>query len=255
MAAKNWESDFRYAAIQASVAAFRDEMPDDLFESDRSFCVPIGERPVIGWTPGKTMLVVMFLGFGLLAAGVGIGTLAEDDNAPPWLMGLALLSTFTGIFSFFSVLLLDRWVVAWCMGWRGKEFLSHADSKVLTAEVSDADPANLKISIDGDDYVLIELDKPSGRLLMEGISAKYQILRSDVVRIAPFSFMNYLGAEIEYRIDDDTHLTLAIARVSMLTELINQVPIFGFLRKRIRNKILDAVCDWALQIPDGQLID
>ncbi|KAA5547070.1 hypothetical protein FYK55_01230 [Roseiconus nitratireducens] len=257
MAAKTWESDFRYPAMQASVRKFRDDFPDDLFATEESFCVPVGDRPVRGWTPGKTMLVALVLGFALLGGGVAILSFVDeeaDDISATLLTLLAVTSSLSGIAMFFLPLLLDRYLVAWCIGWRGKELLDQPDGDVFAAEVSDTDRTRMKIQIDGDDYVLVRMDETQGRLWIEGVSARYQVQRRDVLAIEPFQFMNYLGAELEYRIDDETSLRIAIARVSMLWEVTNQLPFLAFLRKRIPNRPLRYLQTWWTGVEEAELV-
>ena len=93
----------------------------------------------------------------------------------------------------------------------------------MAAELSNADRSKMKISIDGDDHVLVLFDEDSRRLVIEGIGARYQMRAADV-HVEPFEFMNYVGADITCRIDSQTQLRVAIARVSMLLELIRQLP-------------------------------
>ena len=77
MAARTWEADFRYPAIQASIPLIRDGYLDDPFRFDGSFCIPVAERPAVGWTPGKIMLIFLVLGFALLGTGAYLGAQAE----------------------------------------------------------------------------------------------------------------------------------------------------------------------------------
>ena len=246
MAAKTWEKDFRYRAMQASVKKFEPTMPEDLYEIQESFCVPVGERPVSGWTPGKTFLLAIVLGFALLLGGVLILSAVDEeaqDIKSTVLTTLAVCCSLSGIAMFFVPLMFDRKLVAWCTGERGSELLQ-TGGEILTAEISDSNPAKQKIEIDGDDYVLMKLDSKHRRLQIEGISARYQILRDDVVSIDPFLFMNYLGAVVDYRIDDTTRLKIAVARVSTLYEVTRQIPILFFVRKKIKNRILVSLNQW-----------
>lgn len=72
---------------------------------------------------------------------------------------------------------------------------------------------------------------------MEGIAARYQIRAEDVEWVVPFEWMNHVGVELSYRINEATSLRLAIARPSMMTELLRQAPILFFLRPMISNRI------------------
>ena len=249
MAAKTWERDFRYPAIQASVRALADADPEDPFEHPGSFCIPIAKKPLVGWTVGRTMLIAMVLGFALLIGGVVLGSSVEQDGGPreSLLVTLAAACSVSGILMFLLPVKFDRFILSWLIGRRGRDLTHRASgAKILSAEVSDTNRANMKITIDGDDHVLILFDEQHHRLLMEGQGARYQIRADDVEKLLPFEFMNYLGAEIVCRIDSQTHLRVALARVSMLLEVTRQLPFLFFLRKRIKNKVLQH-CQRTLQ--------
>lgn len=245
MVAKTWESDFRWAAITASIRKFGDEIPDDIFHLRESFCLPVAERPIVGFSPGKVMLIALVLGFALLGGGAWIAsTLDEGANDPrsALVLAVAALSSLSGMAMFFLPTVFDRRLVSFFLRNRGRDLLHRTgDGTLLTAEISNADDSAMKISIDGDDHALIWADRTSRRLIIEGVAARYHICEEDVVRIAPFVFVNYVGADISYRIDDDIVLRIAIARVSSLLELTRQLPFLAFLRKRIRNRVLDEV--------------
>jgi hypothetical protein len=253
MAAKTWETDFRYRAICESVKCIGDEHVDDLFNFAGSFCVPVAEKPIVGWTPGRVFLIALVLGFACLGGGAFIGGKAERNanlglakNAAMLPLGVCL--AVTGIALFFLPLMLDRSIMKLLLGARGVE-LARVPGGILCAEVSDPDRAKIKISVDGDDYVLLLADRANRRLLMEGVAARYMIRAADVVDLRPFAFVNYVGAEIAFRINDNTTLAIAIARVSPLLELTRQAPVLSFLRKLIRNRI-HAACAEALQFGD-----
>ena len=79
MAAKTWETDFRYQAIQESIKLVRSENAGDIFRSRSSFCIPIANRPIVGWTPGRLFIVFLVLGFGLLIAAAILAGIAERN--------------------------------------------------------------------------------------------------------------------------------------------------------------------------------
>src|SRR5688572_25361519 len=254
MAAKTWETDFRYLAICESVKELGDEPCDDLFSFPGSLCVPVAKKPVVGLTPGKICIAFLVLGFALLGSGVFVVGKDErnvnqgkEKNAAMVPVGFCL--GLAGISCFFAPLLLDRYIMRLLLGSRGSE-LVHRPGDLLCAEISHTDRTKMKISIDGDDYVLVLADYVNRRLLIEGVAARYMIRATDVTDLQPFEFLNYVGAQITFRINDKTPLSIAIARVSMLLEVIRQVPILFFLRKRIRNRIL-RVCTEAFRLKDG----
>ena len=151
---------------------------------------------------------------------------------------VAACCTLSGILTLFLPAKLDRRIVSWLIGDRGHELLGRSSRAcIMAAELSNADRSKMKISIDGDDHVLVLFDEDSRRLVIEGIGARYQMRAADV-QVEPFEFMNYVGVEITCRIDSQTQLRVAIARVSMLLELIRQLPFLFFLRKRISNRLL-----------------
>jgi hypothetical protein len=244
MAAKTWEADFRYRAIQESIRLIRNESPGDIFRSQGSFCIPIAHKPIVGWTPGKLFLIFLVLGFVLLIAAAIIAGIAEQNPNVGVGEEAVRIALFVALFvlgmaCFFVPVLLDRFLMRLLTGARGAELASRP-GELLCAEISDTDPRKMKVSIDGDDFVLILADRENRRLLLEGVAARYLIRAEDVTDLKPFQFMSYVGAEITYRIGETTGLSLAIARTSVLLETIRQLPFLYFLQKRIKNPILKA---------------
>lgn len=252
MAAKTWETDFRKDAIRASLQKLGPEHRENPFETDESFCVPVGEKPVPFWTPGKISLICIVIGFVLLAAGAIIVSYAENQQGPKQtlLIILGACCSLSGFLTFFIPAKGDRLIISRMIGERALDKVeTFAGSETLSAELGKPGVEGQKLSIDGDDHVLVFFDRERKRLLVEGIGARYQICSEDVTHLAEFEFMNYLGAEISCRIDDETELEIAIARVSILFELLRQIPIFYFLRKRIKNRILAMVSE-TLEMPE-----
>ncbi len=83
MAAKTWEKDFRYPAIQASIRLLGDGYYDDPFRFPGSFCIPVAEKPIVGWTPGRVSLIAIVVGFLLLAAGALLAATTNDKQPAP----------------------------------------------------------------------------------------------------------------------------------------------------------------------------
>lgn len=242
MAAKNWESDFRYAAIRASIEKLGSQPDVETFDAPGSLCVPIAKKPVVGLTPGKVMVVCLVLGFSCLGGAVFLtGTAERNKNRgrpnAAWLVPVGSVLGVAGISLFFAPILCDRWIVRFVVGSRASALVRRS-GKLLCAEISNTDRSKMTVSIDGDDYVLLLADQDHHRLLIEGIAARYMIRSSDVTDLQPFQYLNYVGAELTYRIDSKTTLSLAIARVSLLLELTRQVPPLFFLRRLIKNRIL-----------------
>lgn len=64
-------------------------------------------------------------------------------------------------------------IVSLFLGDRGRQLRRRAGlSGVIASELADGDLAKQSISIDGDDHVLVFMDKAQRRLLIEGISAR-----------------------------------------------------------------------------------
>lgn len=252
MAAKTWEADFRYPAIQASIPQIREGYLDDPFRFDGSFCLPVAERPAVGWTPGKIMLIVLVIGFALLGAGAFLASRAErNPNASVALMIAAAVCSLSGIASFFVPVKFDRYVISWLIGNRGRELIERAGmAQIMSAEVSNADRASMKLSIDGDDHVLIFLDEAHRRILIEGTAARYQIRAADVEQLLPFEFMNYVGVEVVCKVSETARLHMAVARVSLMLEFIRQIPILFFLRSRIPNRLYQRFSEVLSHPPD-----
>ncbi len=242
MAAKSWDADFRYAAIRQSMKVVRNAKAGDIFCCPSSLCVPVANKPIVGWTPGRIMIIALVLGFALMFGGAVVVSMAEDANvrgngngneAILTVLGAGL--SLCGLSCFFLPVTMDRFVMKRLLGSRGAE-LALYPGKLLCAELSDADRSKMKISIDGDDYVLILADYENRRLLIEGVAARYLIRAEDVTDFCRFQFMNYVGAEITFRVGDEILLSVAIARVSLLLELTRQLPFLFFLQKRIKNR-------------------
>ncbi len=254
MAAKTWDADFRFPAIQASIRTVVDAHRQDPFGFPGSFCLPVGKKPVVGWTPGRVMLIAFVLGFALIGAGALLTTKVDRDQpggADTVLLTLAGCCTVLGITTMLVSVKLDRFILRWLIGDRAHDLVGRSGmAETMTAELSDADRSKAKISIDGDDHVLILFDDEHNRLMIEGIGARYQIRAEDVKELKTFEYMNYLGVEIIYQIDQATRLRVAIARVSLLLEVTRQVPFLFFMRKRISNKLFDR-CAQTLQQVDG----
>lgn len=242
MAARTWEDDFRYPAITASMKLIREGYLDDPFRCQASFCIPVVGRPAVGLTPGKITLFALVLGFALLGGGVWLGTIAAPKGGPKGqenipLMIAALTCSLSGIAVFFSPACFDRHIVGWLIGERGRRLIERAGmTQIMAAEISNADRTRLKIAIDADDHVLIYPDADHRRILIEGTAARYQIRAEDVDTIDPFEFENYVGVQVSCRVGD-TNLFMAVARVSILLELIRQVPILFFLRGWMANRL------------------
>ena len=212
----------------------------------------MGEKPVPFWTPGKISLIILVIGFALLAAGAIIISFAEKQLGlqQTLLTILGVSCSLSGFLAFFIPAKGDRLIITRMIGHRVRDrFDSLAPVDTLSAELGKSGVEGQQLSIDGDDHVVIFFDRERKRLLIEGIGARYQVRADDVTHLAEFEFMNYLGAEISCRIDDETELEMAIAKVSILFELLRQIPIFYFLRKRIKNRVLTMVSE-TLEMPE-----
>ena len=238
MAAKTWSDDFRSSAINSSISRLPDRNEDDVFGWPSSFCLPVSDRPVVGFTPGKLTLILLALGFVLL--GLAVWLTGNEDDPAAWRMILAAASGISGMACFFAPAVFAKQIAFLFLQQRGWRLHSMASpEKLMTSELSDGAVGKQKIEIDGDDYVLIFMDKANQRILMEGIAARYQIRSEDVISVEDFMFINYVGARIRCRIGEDAELCFAIAKVSILFELTRQLPFLIFLRKRIRNRLLE----------------
>lgn len=257
MAARTWDEDFRKDAIKASIRNLGPEYRDNPFLYDGSFCLPVGENPAPFWTPGKFSLIALVIGFALLAGGAAIVSAAEtlDGEVDPVLLTLAALCSLSGFAMFFIPVKGDRLILRWMLGDRVRSRLDEFDVRhVMSSELGQPGPKGRKLSIDGDDHVLIFFDDGNHRIMIEGIGARYQIRARDVESLNAYQFMNYMGVEITCRIDENTTLDIALARVSLLYELLTQVPIFLFLKKRLKNPLLEK-CEQTLQFSDAISLD
>ena len=210
--------------------------------------MPVAEKPAVGWTPGKINIVVLVLGFAGILGGGLMAALSErlDDTGSTIALIIGAVLSLGGITTLLAVAKMDKKIIRFLVGKRASHLFERAESglDLLCSELSSAEQ-KVTISVDGDDHVLILVDTKNSELLMEGTGARYRIRASDVTYLAPFQFMNYLGAEIRCRVDDETELHFAIARVSIAFEITRQIPILFFLRKRIRNRLLEA-CEAAM---------
>jgi len=252
MAAKTWDKDFRNKAILASIQKLSAEHREDPFQSDESFSVPVRETPVPYWTPGKISLIFLVIGFVFLALGAIIVSFAENqaDKMQPLLIALGATCSLSGFLMFFIPAKGDRLIISRMIGDRVRSKSESFERKdILSAELGQPGVEGQKLSVDGDDHVLVFFDRDRKRLLIEGIGARYQICADNVTHFAEFQFMNYLGAEIHCRIDENTELEIAIARASILFEIFRQIPILFFLRKKIKNQVF-TMCEQTLAISE-----
>ena len=234
--AKHWESDFRYPAIQASMAQVEREPQQDALDRAFSFCLPVTALPLPSWiTPDKISLLFLILGMGGLAAGaIMAATMDLDDGGIK--MWIAASSSLTGMLLLFMPALLHKRMTIWKIGDRVDQLLSRFPRmESVCCELGDS--INPTLSIDGDDHVLILFDTSNRRLLIEGLAASYQIRGDDVSLVGPFEFGGALGAEIECKIAGETFFRFGILRTSILNELIRQVPILP--DRWIKNHLLD----------------
>lgn len=240
MAAKSWDVDFRHEAIVASVQVLKDLGVDEPTEANVSYCLPLHDRPVVGITPGKVMMVALVLGMALLCAGAAIGGLLAKND--PRFIYVAVGCSLTGMACLF-IGSFDRSIMRWILGVRGTELAERSRAfPLISAELSNTDRSKMKMSIDGDDYVLLLADETERRVVIEGVSCRYQIMAADVEDIQPFEFINLYGAEVQYRITPAVSLRLAIAKVSMRATLLQQAPLLYFiLGSKIPNPVLQKV--------------
>lgn len=253
MAARTWDQDFRKEAIQASIRKLGPEYRDDPFLYDGSFCLPVAEKPVVGWTPGRFSLIALVVGFVLMGAGAAIISAAEEAAAQvdPLVLTLAGLCSLAGFAMFFIPIKGDKLILRWMLGDRVRSRLQEFDARqVMSSELGQPGPKGRKLSIDGDDYVLIFFDDENQKVMIDGTAARYQIRARDVESLNAYQFMNYMGVEITCRIDEHTTLEIALARVSLLYDMLTQVPIFLFLKKRLKNPLLQK-CEQTLQFADA----
>ncbi|MEM9944424.1 MAG: hypothetical protein AAF939_22920, partial [Planctomycetota bacterium] len=238
-----WESDFRYPAMQASMAIVADEQLDDLSGCQFSFCLPVFSKPVNSWiNPGRLSLLFLVLGFGGLICGGLMAFKAEQDLETnfTWVL-IALACGVSGIAFLLLPALLQKRINSWFIGDRGKALVAKSrGGDLIYCELGDS--SNPKLTIDGDDNVIVLLDKVNERLLIEGVAASYQIRKQDVRSIQNFEFMGCIGADIVYQIGSATTLRLGIASADIKKELTRQIPFLSFIKKDwSRNRILDAV--------------
>ncbi|MDB4637349.1 MAG: hypothetical protein P8M30_10420 [Planctomycetaceae bacterium] len=252
MSAKTWDKDFRKDAIRASIQKMKPEEREDPFQTDESFCIPVRETPVPFWTPGKVSLIFLLIGFVFLGLGAVIVSYAEKrvDHLQPVLIALGVACSLSGFLKFFVPAKGDRLIISRMIGERARRKIESFDRKAsISAELGESGVEGQNISVDGDDHVLVFFDQARKRLLIEGIGARYQICAVDVTHFSEFQFMNYLGAAISCRINESTELNIAIDRVSILFEILRQIPIFWFLRKRIKNQVF-VMCEETLGLSE-----
>lgn len=239
-----WESDFRYPAMQASMIVAEHCAEADVFDITSSFCLPVSEKPVVSWvTPGRITLMFLILGLAGLICGAIISSQIDEGNPlnGVWL-SLAACSSLSGFCCFFIPMLVQKHIIKWCIGDRGKALANKSSGNdLIYCELGDS--SNPHLTIDGDDFIVMLLDRANQRLLIEGVGASYQIRGDDIVSIQEFQFMGCMGADIVYRIDPGTCLRVGIAKANGLKELRNQMPFLVFVDRWIKNQILDEVLD------------
>jgi len=251
MAAKLWTEDFRFHAIQHSIRRLGSDEIEDPFRCAGSFCLPVGERPMVGWTPGRVAIIILVATFSLLGIAMLLARWEEQMAPGPAasvVFGAAVCCGLAGMVGFFIPAKFDRQIVGWLIGERGRQLMQRTGLvETMSVEISSPESAT-KITIDGDDHALVGFDDENHRLLVEGVAARYQIRAADVERLIRYQYKNYVGADITYRIDPETTLRIIVARVSLLLEVYRQVLILSFLKRTIRNRIFES-CARTLERP------
>src|SRR5690606_1718562 len=146
----------------------------DIFRSKTSLCVPVGEKPAVGWTPGRIFLIFLGLGFLFLISAAVLGAQAERDDKKddPVLIAVCAVLGLSGMGCFFVPATMDRFSMTRLLGSRRADLIEQP-GELLCAEISHTDRSKMKIEIDGDDYVLCLADAKNRRLLIEGVAARY----------------------------------------------------------------------------------
>ena len=238
----HWKRDFRYEAIRASISRASQFPDSDPFDLPFSFCLPVAEKPIVAWiTPGRIVIVFLVLGMaGILGGAITVSIFDENHKHVNFWLAVGCSFSLTGFICLLTPILLQDFIISWGVGDRGKMLLQNSNrADLLCCELGDS--VNPSITIDGDDHVIVHLDRANNRLLIEGISATYQILAKDVVLMLPFEFGSYLGADIVYSVDEETTLRIGIAKASQIKEFRAQATIFYFLDRWVRNKVYDDI--------------
>ena len=240
--AKNWESDFRHSAIQASIALTEQSPQRNQLEYPFSYCLPVSGSPLPSWiTPGRIVLLFVVLGFGAIAGGAVIASFVppNDEGSEIW---IALALSLTGMLLLLMPALLQKRISMWFIGDRAKTLLSWSSSlDLVSCELGNSEKPTL--SIDGDDFVLILFDTRNRRLIIEGVAASYQIRREDVEFVRPFEFQGMLGADIKCRIDERTSFRFGVLQTSIRAEFVRQLPILPqrWIKNQLFTKCMDTI--------------
>jgi hypothetical protein len=248
MPAKTWDDDFRKDAIDASLQKLGDEYLDDPFQYDGSFCLPVGEKPNQGW--GWTPFWIggyVFLAIFVLEAAVIIYVIvcfAHGINPFNWIVLLIPggMLAGSGVHQFLISRRGEKLILGRLLKDRLHTRLEEFDTEhVIPCELIDPD-SNERRYFDSHDQVLVFLDVERRRLLIEGVTARYQIRAEDVVCLRNCEWTGLLaayrsGALLTCRIDETTELSLAAVREPGYYEERQQSLLWLFLSRSRRDAL------------------
>lgn len=246
MPAKTWDEDFRNEAIEASVRKLGEVYLDDPFSYDGSFCLTVGERPRQGWTPfwirGCVYLTSFVLEVSIMVYIISCFVVGIDVAFRVIFLIPSVMLASIGI----EQLLVSRtgecFILRRLMKDRVQTRLEEFDAEhMIPCEL--IDPNDERHYYGSDDYVLIFLDEERRRLLIEGVSARYQIRADDVTGLEKYEWTGWSsvfyrsGALLTCRIDETTELTLAAVREPSDYEERQQMLLWLCLSRARRNAL------------------
>jgi len=249
MAVKTWDDDFRKDAIEASLRKLGGESLDDPFCYDGSFCLPVGERPLLGWTPFRIRIYAECAGF-VLIFGLAVYTIvcsARGAAIPASRISPLIIAIFVVEVVIHQLLILRRaeiLILRRLLQDRIRNRLQEFETaQLIPCELIPPDAGCQTRYFHGDDYALIFLDEKRRRILIEGVTARYQIRADDVTGLEKFTWVSTLnehyrsGALVTCRIDETTELTLAAVRQPGYFEFLQQSLLTLFLSRARRDAL------------------
>ena len=198
---------------------------------------PDGRREVRATAFRRNVLSGAFVtAFGSMAIGLLLG----DDKTPMGqaILGVAAIVMFVGLIGSLVMMLAGDRVLRPLLVRRLRarpDSLLHAAHGLPTLAFRVRDPRHLhREKYIPDDLVLLALDQPNRRLLIEGLSHRYVVRGEDVANLWPIPSGDTVAVQLDYRVGPET-LSMVLVKPNPMAHLFHGAfagrPLKSLVRK------------------------